>query len=272
MRLWGRAWRVTLGDVQSSEIDLKFKVTRSLTPRPGTCELEVYNLSEPHRTAAAAAARRTFVQVEAGYIEGMALLFRGNARRIWTLRDGSNWITKVEAGDGEFAIRTQRAARAFGPDTAVEDVVRYCADAMGVGTGNAAETLRGAGLDRVGSVFPRGATLHGSTARELVALLRAAGLEWSVQDGVLQVLPRGGALDRQAIVLGPSTGLVGSPERGQHGVVKAKALLIPDLVPGRKVRLDSAIVAGVFTVTKAEYSGQTDGTEWYADLELRQVT
>ena len=51
-------------------------------------------------------------------------------------------------------------------------------------------------------------------------------------------------------------------------VAKAKALLIPDLVPGRIVDLRSEIVAGEFRILHAEYTGDTRGGDWYAALDM----
>lgn len=269
MRYWGRRWRVTIGTLSSTDIDITFKAKRTLQPKPGTCEVSLYNLSETHRHEAQEA-RRALVRIEAGYEDGTWLVFQGDSRKVEIARDGADWITKVTAGDGEHALRTARGSRGFGPDTKLEDVVRYAADAMGVGLGNVSEAIRGAQLDRLRDVFPEGTVLRGQVARELTALLRTAGLEWSVQDGVLQVLPRRGALARSVVRLAPESGLVGSPEIGKGGVVSARALLSPDLVPGARVQIVSAVVSGVYRIEEAEYSGDTRGQDWYANLQLRE--
>jgi hypothetical protein len=267
--LFRRRWRVTVGSLRSEDLDIQFEVTRTLRPNPGTCELEVWNLSADHRGEISDASR-PLVRLEAGYEDGLSLLFQGDARKITHRREKTDWVTTITAGDGEHAIRHARASRAFGPDTQLRDVVDYIAEQMGVGTGNVSEALQDAALDQLDDVFPRGTVLRGSAADELTQLLRSAGLEWSIQEGVLQVLPRGGALDREAVRLAPATGLVESPQVGKHGVVTAKALLIPDLVPGRLVQLESATVTGTYKIEKARYAGETRGTDWYAELETRQ--
>jgi len=273
--LYGRIWRVQVGTLQTDALDVEFKIKRTLRATPGTCELTIFNLTDAHRREIHGA-RRPLVQVEAGYRDtGLSLLFRGDGRRSQIERDGTDFNVKVLAGDGAFAIRTARCGRAFGPDTRLDEVVRAIADAMGVGTGNVPEALRAAGLDRVGALFPRGTAVRGPAARELTALLHSARLSWSIQDGVLQVLPYGGALARTAVLLSPDTGLVGSPEIGEHGALKARAFLQPDLVPGRQVQLASAVQRGLYRITTAEYTGQSTGggsSPWYAALELRQVT
>lgn len=272
-RLWKRAWRITLGALVIEELDVRFKVTRTLRPQPGTCELDVYNMNASHRgDFGGTGVAEALVRVEAGYVDtGPSLLFQGNARRVVSQRDGADWVTKVSGGDGVYAIRTARASRSFGPDSRLEDVINYLADAMGVGRGNISDALRGATLDRVGAVFPQGTVVHGYAATQLTGLLASAGLAWSVQSGVLQVLPHRGTLARTAVLLSPESGLVGSPEIDNHGIVKAKALLIPELTPGRLVSLESATFGGTFRIEKAEYTGDTHGTDWYADLSMREA-
>jgi len=271
MKVYGRRWRVQVGTLDTTLLDVKFKVNRSLYSRAGTCELEIANLSPDHRHELVTARRyHTFVEVQAGYIDGMSLLFRGDLRKAIPSRDGTDWTVKVTAGDGEHAIRTARVSRSFSPGTSVGAVVQHIAETMGVGIGNAREALRGARLGEGESVFPEGTVLYGSAAAELTRLCAAARLTWTVQDGNLQVLPLGGALERTALVLGPDTGLIGSPEIVNRRTVNVKALLIPGLVPGQQVILNSAIVTGTWRITEAEYAGDTEGPDWNASLVLHR--
>lgn len=271
MKIFGRKWRVQVGTIDTGLLDVKFKVSRSLYSRAGTCELEIANLTPDHRHEITTARRfHTFVEVQAGYIDGMSLLFRGDLRKAIPVRDGTNWTVKITAGDGEHAIRTARVSRSFSPGTSVGAVVQHIAETMGVGIGNAREALRGASLGEGESVFAEGTVLYGSAAAELTRLCAAARLTWTVQDGNLQVLPLGGALERTALVLGPDTGLVGSPEIVNRRTVNVKALLIPGLVPGQQVILNSAIVTGTWRITEAEYAGDTEGADWHASLVLHR--
>jgi len=271
MKVYGRRWRVQVGTLDTGVLDVKFKVNRSLYSRAGTCELEIANLSPDHRHELVTARRyHTFVEVQAGYIDGMSLLFRGDLRKAIPSRDGTDWTVKVTAGDGEHAIRTARVSRSFSPGTSVGAVVQHIAETMGVGIGNAREALRGARLGEGESVFPEGTVLYGSAAAELTRLCAAARLTWTVQDGNLQVLPLGGALERTALVLGPDTGMVGAPEIVNRRTVNVKALLIPGLVPGQQVILNSAIVTGTWRITEAEYAGDTEGPDWNASLVLHR--
>jgi hypothetical protein len=269
MTLFLRRWRITIGTLQTEDLDCSFKITRTLRATPGTCELTVRNLSASQR-GEAQALRRGLVRVEAGYeSSGVFVLFQGNSRRVTIKREGDDWTTKVTAGDGEFAIRQARGGRSFGPQSRITEVVEYIAEAMSVGVGNTREALASSSLDRVGEIFPRGHVSHGQAAEQLTALLRSARIEWSVQNGVLQLLPTGRALQREAILLAPDSGLIESPERGQHGEVKVKALLIPDLVPGRLIQIQSEVVSGLYRIEKTETTGDTAGAEWFVNCTAK---
>jgi hypothetical protein len=269
--LFGRRWRITIGEIQSETVDLRFKVTRTLTARPGAAEIDVFNLSPDHRRELAAA-RRPLVRIEVGYRSvGPWIAFQGDGRRTLNTRDSADWITKVTAGDGEHALRSARLSRSFAPDVQLADVVRYVAGAMAVDTGNVLEQLQSRGLDRLGDAFPGGVVLHGLAEMHLRQILDSAGLSWSVQDGVLQVVPRGRALRREAVLLSSSTGMIGSPEVDKSNVVKVNALLTPDLVPGQLVQIESRVVSGTFRIERTEATGDTRGDDWQVAMEVRTV-
>jgi hypothetical protein len=126
--------------------------------------------------------------------------------------------------------------------------------------------------------FLTGYVAHGRASTELERLLSARGLEWSIQDGRLQVLPKRGTT-AQVVSLSPDTGLVGSPEygtpdkKGAASVLKVKALLQPQIKPGGKIRIDSANIHGVFfRVEEVEHRGDTAGGDWYSDAGATAVS
>lgn len=262
-KLFRRAWRVSVGTAGFDDFDLDFKVSRSLGFTPNTCELKLYNLSESTRSEIT---RRDLVRLEAGYTMGLTLLFVGDVRRAVSKLEGTDRVTTIEAGDGWRAIRSARVLRSFGPGATVDTVVTALAEAAGVGVGNAREALREAGLGRLSGTFPQGTVVSGSFADELTRITASAGYEWSIQDGVLQLLRRGAALSREALLLSADTGLLEATKTRARRL-EAKTLLIPDLVPGRKVVVESPNVRGPFRITKVDYAGQTRGEEWSCSIE-----
>ncbi len=124
------------------------------------------------------------------------------------------------------------------------------------------------------------AALSGNVRRMLTDFCRSAGLEWSVQDGKVQILDAGRTLSDKAIELSPKTGLIESPsvdfkvssktERG-GAIVKAKALLIPELTPGKLVVFRSRSMSGGYRIEEVTYRGDSFGRDWYAELVCRSL-
>jgi len=101
---------------------------------------------------------------------------------------------------------------------------------------------------------------------QLREMAKSANLDLSIQEGELLLTQVGQPLSTTAVVLSPTSGLIGSPQAGTKGEVKARALLLPGLKPKRQVEIKSELVSGMYVITKAKYTGDTSGNDWYADI------
>lgn len=250
-------------------LDIAYTIERSLKRTPNKASIKVWNLS-PSNRARISQLKTVPVTLEVGYTGDTTLIFRGDLRQTTHVRNGADYITTISSGDGEKKLRTARLTRNFPRNTAVNDVIKYVGQQLGVGTGNL-NKLVGAGLQKVSSRFRGPLALNGNAGDILARLTHSAGLEYSIQDGNLQILAIGKALAGTAIVLRPSTGLIGSPARGSKGIVKTRSLIIPDFVPGRKIRIESSEVVGDYRCEKCKYIGNTASNDWYIDAELKEL-
>lgn len=271
--LYGRALLVTVDDVDLSGFDVAFSVTRTIKPNSNTCEIRVFNLGRALRRELATKAKAgLFVTLAAGYGNRLSQLYRGDLRDAFSVREDTGWVTTISSGDGEQARRNARIRRAFPRGTRVEVVLRALAESLGVGLGNSTRALIGAKkLTHGSSELVSGLVAHGNSAQQLTALLGSVGMEWSVQDGELQILDQGRALANEAIVLTPETGLVGSPEPGHKGTVKAVSRIITGLQPGSRVLIESQEVRGMFRIERVDCSGDTSQDDWYQHLEGKEI-
>jgi hypothetical protein len=270
--LFGRRYALAIGSTQITRLRVAFRVKKTLTKEPNTAEIVVYNLSESTRRQLQGKAIP--VVLSAGYVDNEAVIFSGDARYIDHVREGADWITKIKCGDGERAYQFRRFNGSFAPGTSIADVIRACASALSINTGNLEEAL--AKPFRGGrTVFRNGFSASGDAIDVLDQLLRGAGFTVSIQNGALQVLQGGQPVPSSAVLLSASTGLVGSPELGtpeKQGApprVKAKSLLQPKIVCGGIVELQTISFKGQFRVEALEHTGDTDGGEWYTALELK---
>jgi hypothetical protein len=144
------------------------------------------------------------------------------------------------------------------------------AKAMGLKLGNSAQRVVEAKIAGTAATqYFNGYALAGAVEDEIDRIATSCGLEWSVQDDELQFLDYGEPLSQLAVKLTPQTGLIGSPEPGNKGLVDVRTLIIPDLYPGRRVEVQSQHVKGFYRIEVSKHSGQTFGKDWYVDLQLK---
>lgn len=274
--LFGRSADIVVGDQQITGLDVAFDVQKSVEPEPNTCELTIWNLSEGQRAQLEELepkpedARGIPVKIEAGYGGDNAQLWLGDLRSVDSIREGPDWVTRLDSGDGEKAAKGKRIAVPYGPNTPVDTALRAMVRALGVGEGNvgtAVAKLKQAGAAKL---FPNGKVLHGPVARRLTEFARSADLEWSIQDGALQITDRGKVLAGQAVKLSAGSGMIGSPTVDQDGILTVQCLMIPDLRVAGLIVVDSARIKGSYRVERARWTGDTRGGPWYVTLNAKR--
>jgi hypothetical protein len=276
-RLFNRTFALNLGGtlVSSETTDgarneilrVTFQIEKSLTESANTAEISVYNLAE--QTRAKVSEKALLTTLEVGYSGQSSIIFKGQLEAGTNQRDGVDWVTSFQSTDGGKQLRESRINVSFKTISA-SDAMQKIVNALGVGIGNAKEKIAQGNIRGALDDFKNGLVLSGPTKRELTRLTKTLGYDWSIQDGQLQLLAARDAIEPgDAIVLNPDKGLIGSPESGENGIIEARALLIPQLTPGRVVRLESEQIEGFYRVEKVAYQGDTHGQDWYADLELK---
>lgn len=259
--------------INASELDCVFKVKKNLKAEPNTCSIDIFNLSKASR-ALLETPKKLVLRLEAGYPDQVSQLYLGEIRYAQSSRSESNIITHIETGDSEKEIQTAHINLSIGPKVPAEVALTAIARELGIGLGNvnvAVAKLRAKGT----TPFGRGTLIFGGAARALDDFCRSADLEWSIQDGVLQILDRGKALEGQAVLLSPDTGLIGSPTIDHKGVVTFKALIQPDLRPGHKIAFDTLDfkISQGYRIQECEYTGDTTPSPtspWYCEAKAKR--
>lgn len=276
--LFKRAVRVSLASadpadpgVSITDLRVALKIKKTLKKEPNTCEVSIWNLAATTRAKMQSVGERFIV--EAGYQGTIAQIFSGSSSYIDHAHDGPDWVTKVQANDGEIPL-AQLVKGSFAKGTSVATVFGALAKQTGFDASDAINFVK----NTVTAQFTKGYTAHGKASVELERILAGHGLGFSVQSGKLQVLPTNTTATDNApvVVLSAQTGLIGSPEhgsppaKGKPALLKAKSLLQPNLKPGSKVQIKSlAYPAGpLFQVVTVEHSGDTKGGDWYSVVEL----
>lgn len=251
------AWNDTPG-VDLSGLDIDFSVERTLKPEPNNASIRVYNLSDATRKAVSGA-KTLNVSLAAGYQSGVEQIYFGQVRAAWTERQGPDFITHFESGDGEQA-KLARLNTGVGGRVPIGTALSMIVQALGLGPGNVAKVQ--SALAKTGVTAINGGALTGNASRRMTDFCRSAGLEWSIQNGVIQILEQGSLLSPSAVLVSTATGMIESPTVDSKGIVTATMLITQGLVPGCLVSIDSLFFQGGYRVQRCRWQASTSGTEW----------
>lgn len=265
----------------TTAIRVAFSVEKSDNRDPNRASVDIYNLHESNRKVLQAGSDLVEksrakgliydwpIVIDAGYAATKATIFSGDIVHAQSRSDGTEWITTIEAEDGGNKYASARISQTFGPGTTVTVVLTALANALGVGLGNSAAHFASGipAAERGFLAFDHGVALSGKVSTLLDKYVTSAGFVWSIQDGQLQVLAPDEPLIGMTTALAAATGLVGSPEQGEKGLISVRSLLQPSIIPGRLVTLVSNMLKGLYKATRVHHFGDTHGPEWYTEFE-----
>lgn len=262
------ASRDEAGNVKST-LRIAFDITKTNKSDENTAKITVYNLNKEHRNLFQES--KVSVLLEVGYENELNTIFFGNITRIYSEKSGDDWLTIMEASDGARAYQNATIDKAFAAGTNIKDIIKEVANTFK----EAAGTDLGSFEAVKDEVAQNGITLEGCSKAVLEKLCKTQGLQMSIQDNELMIVPEGGTTDRKIINLTPESGLVGMPaktlikinNREVEGMQFKSLIQQNKLRPNRLVQIESQTVRGIYVITKAGYKGDTSAQDWYVICE-----
>lgn len=285
-RQWLRDAEVVVGKggtgISIKDARIVFEVVKTLESAPNTAVIKIYNLSPDNENKI----KNEFDEVllNAGYQGSSLLVFRGNIKHVYRYREGNDYITEIDAADGDKDFRSASMNETLAAGTSTAQLVdRAVASFQGVGG-----TTKGV-IQAPGGTRLRGKVISGNTRDILDDIAAGAGANWSIQDGALHIVSTNGVAPGVAILLTSDTGLLGAPEINDKGIavkcylnpqikingavnlnnngIKAKHLKAAALgknIEAEKnpVRLDPD---GIYKVIKLTHKGDTRGSDYFTE-------
>jgi hypothetical protein len=247
-----------------------YEVEKHTGKEPNTCRVEIYNLAE--RTRSELQEKPVHVLLQAGYEDTVETLFQGDLTWADSKKDGADWITTLQLGDGERAFQHARVSRSYRAGVPALTALNEVARAMGLRARPSARVRA-----QLARQFTGGLVLHGACRSELTRLLAPLGVDWSIQDGELQVLRSDEHRTELPVLVSQDTGMIGSPEfgapekKGGRPLLTVNMLLNPRVVAGGRIQVTSRHVNGVFRVERVTHTGDTHGDDWTTTAEARAL-
>lgn len=258
---------------------IEFKIEKHGRKTPNQCEVRLTNLAFPSREAFVDGPVK--VRLEAGYGDTLRLLFVGDLRFASNEHDGTEWLTKLQIADGARAFAEARVNKSYGKGTPLLTVLSDIAKRFGVSLPT--NVLNSPDLKiRIGT----GEVITGYASDEMTRVLAPFGLEWSFQNGGLQILRVDDVLPGVTRTISQDDGMIGAPtidppkirapakanKRGKGTAprvpkMKVKHTLFPELTPGERIEVQSRSLNGTFRIDSLIHEGDNHGSDWTTTIE-----
>jgi hypothetical protein len=261
---------------------IQFSITKSIDPEENSAEIVITN-----RQIDSLISNKSVVKLYAGYAlsGGEKLLFRGDVINVEHIIEGPDVHTVLTCKEGVVALR-EDVSLSYGEGTDIKkvliDLAKKVQEAhkLSKSLDPDMETFHFLSINTANVIANSGYSYIGEPKPALDELCQALGLQWSMQNGKLQFIPRNGYTKVETFVLSPDSGLVGSVtpiesnKKGEERVVKgykAQSLLFPEILPGDPVKFESKYKTGVFRVQEIEHVGDTHGDRWNSTIKAVEV-
>lgn len=274
------------GDPTAPQLKVQFEIIKTLDSTPNTAQVKIFNLNKTNEAKIAnqkgGATEFTDLLVNVGYQGAAKLIFRGNIKHAFHYRDKADYVTQIEAADGDKDYRQAKLNLTLAAGTTHSELVNAAVASFST-------TKQGSVLI---SSKPRirGHVFSGMTRDVLSNLARESTANWSIQDGALQIVPVNGVLPNRAVVVNAATGMLSAPEISDRGI-KVLCLLNPLIginsvlqldnydimqrirkrrsltkntakVPDRNLVTVALNPDGLYKVIRVDHRGDTRGSQW----------
>lgn len=291
-RQWKRHIQVVVGKggqgLLIEDLRIQIEIAKTIESAPNTAIIKIFNLAPSNE----ARIKNEFdeILVNAGYENALRLIFRGNIKHVYRYREKNDYITEIEAGDGDKDFRNAVMNETLAAGTTTSQLVD-----------RAVNSFRGTGGTSKGTVQVkerarlRGKVISGNTRDVLHDVARESGANWSIQDGQLVIVGVNSVLPDEAIVINADTGMLNAPEINDKGIA-VKCLMNPQLRVNGAIKLDNNGIKakrvkaqalatkrekeeasqkepvrldpdGIYKVLKLTHKGDNRGQDWVSEIE-----
>ena len=281
--LFGRAYAVSIGTPgQSSALQygtignnpaplrVRFDIDKNSIGASNKAKIELYNLAAQTRQAIK---KGYVIQLQVGYNSLIDTVFIGNVINTKSDRNGPDIITSLECGDGESAITYSVLDKSYPAGTTLVQILQDTAKAMSLGNPtNPVGINSGIAVGIPNQVFNKGFIAHGPCKDTLDKLLIPQGLEWSIQNGNLNIIPITNYNGQNAIVVSSSTGMIGVPSKNEFFLI-FEHLINPKIVPGALIQMvsENAALNGFNKIKRSHFEGDSHDQKWQISCEATSM-
>lgn len=293
--LFNRACKLIIGKAGETGLEfdetfkINFNIKKSIVSESKQNKIEIYNLSldsvnkikdviRRNRDLIRAGKPQMILSLYAGYKEntGLELLYSADITSIATHKaaGSADMITTITCSDGGVVLKEGLISMSYSAGSsikkALDDVSKELDMPIDINS-SFPDTLN----------FANGFAYAGTCREAMNKISRQMRSHWTVESGKLRLHPVGGYTRDSVVVLSAESGMIGSPERleaqgtdsdnaeAKHGW-KVTSLLMPQLIPARRVKIESRDVNGIFIIDTVTHAGDTLDGDWQSTIETKE--
>jgi hypothetical protein len=257
---------------------VSFSILKSTSSTTNSAVIRIWNLSQDNRNLIKDYGDE--VTLYAGYREdgGPQVLFVGDTTTVSHIYELPEIVTVLECGDGEKYVNQLRVSLSYAANVQARTIISGIAAQMGL------QFVEFASSNNL--VYRQGYKFIGLGKDALDIVCAKLGLQWSIQNNQLQVIPINGTISEPIIQVNEGNGMQGIPQRYTYRSLdlyrsidqrntgyKVNVALNPFILPGSKIDLASAHLnfRGPYRVETIRHEGDTFGFLWSSQIECTEL-
>lgn len=221
--------------VITNPITIKFNIERKVFAGANTLNISIYNLGKETRDLIFKDAYDTNIEnrrsiiLEAGYdAQNLSTIFLGTVMSAYTMREGSNIVTKVYALDGALETQTAYTHQTFMDSTLPSLINNLASSISGLSVG---------AINVQDEKFTRPIVLSGNTYNIIQKYTDGQAF---VDLGKIYVMGNEDVIEGYVPMINAKSGLLGTPER-RNTNLSVKMIFEPRIIVGQVIQIDSIV-------------------------------
>jgi hypothetical protein len=257
-----------------TEHQIQFSVNMDNNSKPNSSSITIYNVDEEIKQYIKANKASNIVCIlEAGDNEqGLKKVFEGTITRSEFVEDSEVNYVKFSLGDGVVSAKNAKTIRTYPRGTTYEQILKDLNKDMKLPV----STFAGISGDRLLNPV----TFAGKSHDILSNISKTLGLDYSIQNNEIVIIPYKRMLKKEVSVITSSTGLIGkvaldnndtsgvstSVDKPDKYTIKFTCLLDGSLKPSETVYVKDDEYDSAFKITSVRFEGDYEGNTWFCHV------
>lgn len=246
--------------IDLSQLRFRFEVRATDVETPNTLYVRVYNVAQ--QTANRINQEFDTVTLTAGYQTGnKGTIFQGDIRQTFQGRERNvDSFLDIAAGDGDYAYINSVINKTWPAGTTLAQELADTAASMNLPVAATSSDVLLNGTGGIVLKNIRGKLSFGMSRLAMASIAQRANARWSIQNGVVTLVPNTGYLPGQAVQINSATGMIGTPEQTEGGIM-IRCYLNPLIRVGQLVQINNGDInrntlnKQMFPSYTSQYSG-----------------